>query len=464
MVFGGGSTRVSAFGPQGAPQDPPDDGGDVDEVPDECWVAMSQFRIEINMSGGPQHQIPYCWDKNVNASRGDGKYDVNGWNNGNYQRRWCEPDDMYSGSFTIRREVLFSGTDGGCGDHTDSNTGETSTDCPDIEGCCYDNSFADAGKTLMALSYEIWEYVTPAPQAIGKRPPADVPCEGGFIQGPCLRKHEEGLRSFDLCDTGEVVQLKELRDKLEPWTHTHEIKLTAVITSVNSRQKCFKVPDAAEFQAELNAWLGGRVDGEYMWDEIREMCVLGPFMEVLGGLAGVQEKLCEKMTEDKCHPDETKGPVGYFHMSRKMPTGCPRPRPGNGPFADGNGPSNWFAVRLFGGQPRREMHPESSAPYWEHGESNNPEFTEEGNQGTRENILGIIDAVIGNPSDRLCEQHKALPINILKGMGKYGKGVLCTGLKIKGWEDNFVAFWRLPQPVNMGLAWCFSAVRKLLGG
>lgn len=452
MVFGGGTAPAGAFGPQGGP---PSGGRDPQEVPTECAYAQSEFKIEINMSGGPQHQLPYCWDRTVNAGRGDGAYDANGWNNGKYQRRWCEPDDMYMGSFTIRRELITSGVSGGCGNLYDPVTGNLlSTDCPEADGCCPDNSYGGAGKTLMGLSWEVWEYVTPAPQAVGKNPPAHA---------PILNKIDDGIQSFNLCRADEVQELKRLKERLEPFTHTHEIKLTASITSVNSRQKCFKIENVADAAAEKLAWLGGQVDGEYMWDEIRDMCDLGWLMDTFGGVAGVEAQLCKKMTEDKCKPDPKVGPVGYFHMSRRMPTGCINPQPG-GFLANGNGPSNWFAVRLFGGKPRRELHPESSPPYWEHGDSNNPEFTEDGKQGTRENILAIIDAVINNPSSRICAQHKALPINILKAMGKYGEGVLCTGLKIKGYEDNPFAITREKQPVNMGLAWCLSAVRQLLGG
>ena len=469
----GGTPPVAGLAAQG-PQGPPTDDGDVEAVPTECWQARSQFRIQINMSGGPHHQIPYCWDRRVNNSRGDGRYDPGGWvahgtDPAYFQRRWCEPDDMYEGSFTIKRELTTSSNTGDCG-----NLGNR-TDCPEYECCCEKVGGVQcgdgAGKTMMSLSWEIWEYVTPAPQAIGKRPPADVLCGGVLGQGPCLNKIQEGIDSFDLCKDEEVEKLRELKARLEPFTSTHEIKLTSVITSVNSRQTCFEIEDEAEFEAEKLAWFGGVVDGEEMWDEIRDMCELGGFMEALGGIFGVTSKLCMKMTNstddaNKCAPDPNKGPIGYFHMSRRMPTGCPRTRPDppGGLPGDGNGPSNWFAVRLFGGQPQRELHPESTPPYWEHGESNNSEYGEDGKQGTRENILAIIDAVIANPSDRLCEQHRRLPIDILKGMGKYGEGILCTGLKIKGWEDNLLAFWRRKQPVNMGLAWCLSAVRRLLGG
>ena len=454
MVFGGGSAPAGAFGPQGGP---PSGGRDPQEVPTECAYAQSEFRIEINMSGGPQHQIPYCWDKNVGDGRSNGKY-INppsrAWNNGTWQHRWCEPDDMYQGAFKIKRELLTSGTSGGCGNQYDPVTGELlSTDCPEADGCCEDNSFGGAGKTLMGLSWEVYQYGTPAPQSVGNQPPAHA---------PIMNKIEDGIKSFDLCKADEVEELKRLKERLEPLTHTHQIRLTATITSVNSRQKCFRIENAADAAEEKLAWLGGQVDGNNIWREVKQICDISTGIQFLAAIGGVGGLLCERLVggsdeNPKCK--DNKGEVGFFLLNRRMPTGCPKPKPRDW-YNDGAGPSNWFAVRQYGGQPLRILHDDSSPPFWEHGESDNPEYTARGKQGTRENILAIIDAVIGNPSDRLCGFHKMNPLNILLAMGHYGNELLCVTTNIKIDESTNVR----KQPVNVGMAWCLSAVRKLLGG
>ena len=89
------------LGPQGGPPRP---GPGAQDIPDECWYAISTITITVSVSGGPEHQIKYCWDSEAGDDMfHDGHYDPNGWNNGAYQTRWTEPDDLYQGKFYSTR-------------------------------------------------------------------------------------------------------------------------------------------------------------------------------------------------------------------------------------------------------------------------------------------------------------------------------------------------------------------------
>ena len=469
MVFGRGTSppppSLGALGPQ----DDPPGGGGVGSVPTVCHQARSEITITVNMSGGPNHQIQYCWDEALDQGRGDGDYAGDGWVTGEYQHRWTRSDDQYEGKFSVQRKLLTEPNEntGDCGDIP----GSFDNKCPYYECCCNKNADGTicgdgTGATTMFLSWEIFEYTTPAPVVTGKKP-----------QGPppALRSIQEGSTSLNLCKPAHLRRLANIKERVALHAETKEIHINAFITSRNTKEKCFYILDNERYRKELEEWLGGTVDGDDVWTEVKEICDIDTISiaNIGGYFAGVVNLLCSRLTGGRCYPlndpeKGKKGVLGEFKLGRKMPTGCPKPKAAptifGVPAHGGSGPSNYYAVRLYGANrlTNRVLHPKSKIWFWEHGESGNPEFgNPEGDQGSRENILKIIEAVINNPVNILCGYHRRQPMEILNGMGRYGKQLLCQAIKIKTYENTSLGN---DQPLTIGMAWCLSAVRRLLGG
>ena len=477
--FGQSPSKFTPSFGSGGKQDPTDQGET------QCIRVLSTVKVNVDLSGGPQHQITYGKGSYGSFFGGSGK---------GPEFTKLRALDIYEGAFAVKR---YGKDDlpGEAGRIEMDVTGPCDTgykggsDCPDIEGCCINNSYAKKGATTLTLDYTFREYKNDLDKGRLQGGVGDIVAESTNDQGDHITLF------FDLCDPDKVKELEDIYNKVfreymeegdDPQKINYQLEMRLELISKNSRQKCFtrgleETPEVYLKRKEL--WCGGRVDGEEMWDHVKDQCGIGGAKSgVIGigslvtGKATPEEKIVEQMTGLR---DKKFGPLGVIRMAKSMPPpagGWLMGKKGDVKVTNQNEIEYYIQCGEDTGCP--EIGGETGNGKW-NDEVCTPDYKAHGGLlkvkktgkeylGSRQLLLDIIGGIIGDPVKKICEFHTKSAMEVLGEMGEEGKELLCFGYQFSEERDtplNLFGGGSLPESYDnftIGMPKCLKLVKNVV--
>jgi len=464
------SKFTPSFG-SGGKQDPTDQGET------QCIETLSTVKVKVDLSGGPQHKITY----------GKGSYGgFFGSDKGpNFTK--LKALDIYEGAFAIKRY----GKDDlpGEGGRVEMkvlgpcDTGyKGGSDCPNIEGCCINNSHAQDGATTLTLDYTFREYFNKLGGGKLQGRIGDIVAESTNDQG------DHATLFFDLCDPAKVKELDDIYKDVfvkymkEDISKPHEVdqninyqlEMRLELISKNSRIKCFtkglKESEKAYIKRK-EAWAGGRVDGDEMWDHVKSACGVGGAMALGGNIGGAAAQMTEQLTGMK---DTTIGPLGVIRMAKSMPP----PAGGKLMGEDKVKVTNQNEIEYYIQEGKDTGWPEIGGKTG-NGKWNDEVCTEDYKAhggvlytlpgqwlGSRQLLLDIIGGIIADPVNKICAFHTKTAMQVLLDMGVEGTELVCFGYNFSKERNTITgAFEDLPKSYDnftIGMPKCLQLVKNVV--